>query len=114
MSRSCQRRHMRCPAFWTDAVIRCFPPSVAREVLRQQAASLASSLAGQLDRWPIHASFDNIDVEQPKQFILAGHRARLVEEVELGVLRPAALLLAAAVVLDLRLAIRSTPLIRCA
>jgi adenosylcobinamide hydrolase len=49
-----------------------FPPSVAREVLRQQAASLASSLAGQLDRWPeFHASFDNIDVEQPKQFILA-------------------------------------------
>ncbi len=49
-----------------------FPASTARETLRQQAACLAASLAGHLDRWPeFHASIVEVDVEQPKKLILA-------------------------------------------
>lgn len=49
-----------------------FPPSAAKEALRQQAASLAASLAARLDRWPeFHASLPEIDLEHPKQLILA-------------------------------------------
>jgi hypothetical protein len=49
-----------------------FPPGTARQSLRQQAACLAASLAGQLDRWPeFHASLNEVDVENPKQLILA-------------------------------------------
>jgi adenosylcobinamide amidohydrolase len=49
-----------------------FPASAANEALRQQAASLAASLAGRLDQWPeFHASLPDVDVEQSKQLILA-------------------------------------------
>jgi hypothetical protein len=49
-----------------------FPESTAREALRQQAACLAASLAGQLDRWPeFHSSLPEVDVEYPQKLILA-------------------------------------------
>jgi hypothetical protein len=49
-----------------------FPASATGEALRQQAASLAASLAGRLDRWPeFHANLPDVDVNQPKQLILA-------------------------------------------
>lgn len=49
-----------------------FPPSLAQEVLRQQAACLASSLAGRLDRWTeFHDSLNHVDVDCPKQLILS-------------------------------------------
>ena len=49
-----------------------FPAGMAQETLRQQAASLAASLAGHLDRWPeFHASLTLLDIEQPKKVILA-------------------------------------------
>ena len=49
-----------------------FPPGTAQPALRQQAASLAASLAGQLDRWPeFHQGLAEVDVEQPKRLILA-------------------------------------------
>jgi adenosylcobinamide amidohydrolase len=49
-----------------------FPVSTAQETLRQQAACLAASLAGRLDRWPeFHDSLVVVDVEQPKKLILA-------------------------------------------
>ena len=48
------------------------PRTAAKEALRQQAASLAASLAGRLDRWPeFHASLPDVDVDHPKQLILA-------------------------------------------
>lgn len=49
-----------------------FPASTARESLRQQAACLAASLAGRLDRWPeFHNSLAEVNVEEPKKLILA-------------------------------------------
>jgi adenosylcobinamide amidohydrolase len=49
-----------------------FPASAAGEALRQQAACLASSLAGRLDRWTeFHSSLPEVDLEHPKQLILA-------------------------------------------
>ena len=49
-----------------------FPARVAEEVLRQQAACLAASLAGRLDRWPeFHDSIIGVEVEHPKKLILA-------------------------------------------
>jgi len=49
-----------------------FPASTAREALRQQAACLAASLAGRLDRWPeFRDSLPEADVEEPKKLILA-------------------------------------------
>ena len=49
-----------------------FPASAAQEALRQQAASLAASLAGRVDRWPeFHAGLPEVDLEHPKQLILA-------------------------------------------
>ncbi|MGC2111199.1 MAG: adenosylcobinamide amidohydrolase [Candidatus Korobacteraceae bacterium] len=49
-----------------------FPASAANEALRQQAASLAASLASRLDRWPeFHAALINVDVTRPKELILA-------------------------------------------
>ena len=49
-----------------------FPAGVIHEVVRQQAACLASSLAGRLDRWPeFHASLGDVDVDYPKQLILS-------------------------------------------
>jgi adenosylcobinamide amidohydrolase len=49
-----------------------FPAATAQEALRQQAASLAASLAGRLDRWPeFHDSLAQVDVDEPKKLILA-------------------------------------------
>jgi adenosylcobinamide amidohydrolase len=49
-----------------------FPASTAQEALRQQAACLAASLAGRLERWPeFHASLAEVDVEHPQKLILA-------------------------------------------
>jgi adenosylcobinamide amidohydrolase len=49
-----------------------FPPSTARDALRQQAACLAASLAGRLDRWPeFHALIGEVDLEHPQKLILA-------------------------------------------
>jgi adenosylcobinamide amidohydrolase len=49
-----------------------FPSGVAQEILRQQAASVASSLAGQLNRWTeFHSSLSDLEVESPKQLILS-------------------------------------------
>lgn len=49
-----------------------FPASAAQEALRQQAACLASSLAGRLDRWrEFHASLTDVDVNNPRQLILS-------------------------------------------
>jgi adenosylcobinamide amidohydrolase len=49
-----------------------FPASTAQEALRQQAACLAASLAGRLDRWPeFHNSLATADVDEPKKLILA-------------------------------------------
>jgi hypothetical protein len=40
--------------------------------LRQQAACLAASLAGRLDRWPeFHNNLAGADVEDPKKLILS-------------------------------------------
>lgn len=49
-----------------------FPPGVAQEALRQQAACLAASLAGRIDAWPdFHSRLTEVDVEQPKRLVLA-------------------------------------------
>jgi hypothetical protein len=49
-----------------------FPATTAREALRQQAACLAASLAGRLDRWPeFHTSLATADVDEPKKLILS-------------------------------------------
>ena len=49
-----------------------FPDSAAQEALRQQAASLAASLAARPDRWPeFHAALPEVNLENPKQLILA-------------------------------------------
>jgi len=49
-----------------------FPASTAQEALRQQAACLAASFAGQLQRWPeFHSSLTEVDVEHPQKLILA-------------------------------------------
>jgi hypothetical protein len=49
-----------------------FPAGAAQEALRQQAASLAASLAARLDRWPeFHAGLPDVDVNNPKRLILA-------------------------------------------
>lgn len=49
-----------------------FPASAAQEALRQQAASLAASLAARLDRWPeFHDGLPQVDVDHPKQLILS-------------------------------------------
>jgi hypothetical protein len=67
-----------CAAAYSLASIldRCrygvFPPGVANEILRQQAACLASSLAGQLDRWTeFYGMLSDVRVERPKQLILS-------------------------------------------
>jgi adenosylcobinamide amidohydrolase len=49
-----------------------FPAGTAQESFRQQAACLAASLAGQLDRWPeFHNALSEVDVEHPQKLILA-------------------------------------------
>jgi adenosylcobinamide amidohydrolase len=49
-----------------------FPASVAQEALRQQAACLAASFSGRLERWPeFHNSLAEVDVEHPEKLILA-------------------------------------------
>jgi adenosylcobinamide amidohydrolase len=51
---------------------RMFPAGAAQEALRQQAACLAASLAGRLDRWTeFHAALPAVDVNRPKDLILA-------------------------------------------
>ncbi len=50
---------------------RVFPAGAAQEALRQQAACLAASLAGKLDRWTeFHAGLSAIDPDRPKELIL--------------------------------------------
>ncbi len=49
-----------------------FPASTAQEALRQQAACLAASFSGRLERWPeFHSSLVEVDVEHPEKLILA-------------------------------------------
>jgi len=49
-----------------------FPASAAQEALRQQAACLASSLAGRLDRWlEFHSLLTDVDANHPKRLVLA-------------------------------------------
>jgi adenosylcobinamide amidohydrolase len=49
-----------------------FPSSVAREVLRQQAACLAANLAGRMADWPeFHDELPEADIEDPKRLILS-------------------------------------------
>lgn len=63
-------------AFATAAVLDRFrhgilPVNAAREALRQQAASMAASLAAQPDRWPeFYRLLGPVDIERPAELVL--------------------------------------------
>ena len=80
------------------------PPSLLKDAIVQQAASLAASLAAKPDRWPqFRAGLHAATVKEPVELCPSRHRARLEREVEglTAALSAQAYALAVAVLFDL-------------
>ena len=71
-------RHGQCSG--SLPLTESFLPDWRKKLLRQQAACLAASLAGKLDRWTeFHDRLNDVDVEHPREVHSVGHRAGMVQ-----------------------------------